>query len=178
MIRLNIWIMLITASILMTACNGDETSPEEAAEETRIIEIIGTDDMRFVVEQEDERLVTGEQDGEVYELEQILANPGEEIRIIMTSRSELPATAMAHNFILLEPDMETDDFVLESITAPDNEYIAPDLEEFVIAATDLLAGGETDAIEFTVPEEVGEFDFVCSFPGHFAAGMAGQLVVE
>ncbi|HUO64394.1 MAG TPA: plastocyanin/azurin family copper-binding protein [Terriglobales bacterium] len=31
---------------------------------------------------------------------------------------------------------------------------------------------------FEAPMEPGEYTFVCSFPGHFALGMKGQLIVK
>ena len=31
---------------------------------------------------------------------------------------------------------------------------------------------------FKVPAEAGSYDYICSFPGHFAAGMRGKLVVK
>jgi len=48
----------------------------------------------------------------------------------------------------------------------------------IIAHTDLAAGGETVEVIFTVPEETGDYPFICSFPGHFSAGMTGTLAVE
>ena len=34
------------------------------------------------------------------------------------------------------------------------------------------------AIEFTAPAKPGSYTFFCTFPGHFAAGMKGVLVVK
>jgi nitrite reductase (NO-forming) len=38
-------------------------------------------------------------------------------------------------------------------------------------------GGETKSIEYT-PDQVGEFEFYCSIPGHREAGMVGTIIVE
>ena len=46
----------------------------------------------------------------------------------------------------------------------------------VIAATKLLGPGESETISFTAPEP-GDYQFVCSFPGHFAM-MRGIMVVK
>lgn len=173
--------LLIALVVTMAACGNGEDAPapgEDTSDDIRTIEIIGTDDMRYVVASEEEGLVTGSQVGDEYELEQILASPGEELRIVLRTRSDLPGTAMSHNFALLELDADVDEFANTSITASDNDYISPDFEDQLIAATSMLAGGESETIEFTVPEETGEYDYACTFPGHFAAGMNGQLVVE
>lgn len=178
---LNIYSLLTALVVIIAACGNGEDAPattEETSDDIRTIEIIGTDNMRYVVASEQEGLVTGSQVGDDYELEQILASPGEELRIVLRSRSDLPGTAMSHNFALLELDTDVEEFANTSITAPDNDYISPDFEDQLIASTSMLAGGETETIEFTVPEETGEYDYACTFPGHFAAGMNGQLVVE
>jgi azurin len=39
-----------------------------------------------------------------------------------------------------------------------------------------LGGGETDVIEFQAPP-AGEYEFLCSFPGHYAM-MRGKFVVK
>ena len=62
--------------------------------------------------------------------------------------------------------------------ARDNSYIAPELKDQVIAATDLAGGGETVEVTFTVPEEKGNYTYLCSFPGHFLGGMKRTLTVQ
>jgi len=39
-----------------------------------------------------------------------------------------------------------------------------------------VGGGESDTIEFEAPPE-GEYDYICSFPGHYQQ-MQGKLVVS
>ena len=62
--------------------------------------------------------------------------------------------------------------------AKSNDYIAPDYKDQIIAASGLAGGGETVTVTFTVPDEPGSYPYVCSFPGHYYAGMKGVLVVE
>jgi azurin len=172
---------IIALIFALAACNGEETT--ERAEDVeddgvRTIEIIGTDDMKFVVAEAQDGLVTGGQAGQYILLEAIEASPGEELRIRLTTVSNLPATAMSHNLAIVELGTDVDAFARESITARDNEYIAPAFEDQVIATTRMLGDGETDTITFTVPDETGEYDYVCTFPGHFAGGMVGKLIVQ
>ena len=42
---------------------------------------------------------------------------------------------------------------------------------------DQLLSGQTTAITFTAPNEPGEYQILCSVPGHLEAGMMGKLVV-
>lgn len=180
---------IIALLFAFTACGGGDTEQETAeSQETdtaetmnddiRTINIIGTDDMKFVVEEEAEGLVTGDQAGEYILLEAIEAAPGEEIRITLTTISNLPPTAMSHNWSLVEMGTDVEAFARASITARDNDYIAPDFEEQVIVHTAMLGDGETDSITFTVPEETGDYDYLCTFPGHYAGGMHGTLIVQ
>lgn len=173
--------IIIALTLSLTACNGEE--PAEPAEEVvddgvRTINIIGTDDMKFVVEEAEEGLVTGGQAGEYILLEGIEAEPGEELRIRLTTISNLPPSAMSHNLAIVDLGTDVDSFARASITARDNEYIAPEYEDQVIVTTAMLGDGETDTITFTVPETPGEYDYVCTFPGHFAGGMVGVLYVQ
>lgn len=189
--KISKYISIIILLVAFTAaCGGGETETETQektapAEETtaddgvRTIELIGIDDLRFAVESEDiEGVGTGEQRGMRYEVESITASPGEEIRIKLTTVSNLPPTAMSHNFVVLTSDADTDEFARRSLQASENDYIEPELTDLVIAHTEMLGNGESDTITFTVPEEPGEYDFICSFPGHYAGGMYGKLIVE
>src|SRR5690625_313205 len=168
-------------ALFLSSCGGGEsgsqdteTSMQSTGDDVRTIEVTGTDDMKF-------RVDPSTQGAEVRDdnvLDQILVSPGERIRITLTTESDLPATAMGHNFVLLAQNADSDQFAMQSATAPDNDYLAPDLEDQIIAATEMLAGGESDTIEFEAPTQTGEFDFICSFPGHYSAGMYGVLVVQ
>jgi azurin len=174
--------ILFALIMALTACGGEEAS--QPADEVvvddgvRTVEIIGTDDMKFVVRESAEGLRTGGQTGQYLLLEAIYAEPGEELRIRLTTISNLPPTAMSHNLAVVDLGTDVDAFARASITARDNEYIAPDFADRVIVTTRMLGNGETDTITFTVPEQTGEYDYLCTFPGHFAGGMVGKLIVQ
>lgn len=158
-----------------------ETEGTEMTTDVRTIDIIGVDQMQFVVEGEgSEGITLGDPVGadSLLKLTGITAEPGEEIRIRLTTRSELPATAMSHNWLLLAMGTDAEAFATAAAQAKDNDYVPADMTDQIVAQTGLAAGGETTEITFTVPEEPGEYDFVCTFPGHFSAGMKGVLTVE
>lgn len=160
-----------------------ETPEKEQAngEKIRTIEIIGTDQMKFVVKEEGERLATGSFiktfNGKSYlMLNQIQAKPGEQLKIRLRTLSQLKPEMMAHNWVLLNQDVDAQAFV--NAANRENDYIPPDREEEIIADTGLAADGETVEVTFTAPEETGRYEFLCSFMAHFAAGMRGQLIVQ
>ncbi|MGD1893724.1 MAG: plastocyanin/azurin family copper-binding protein [Cyclobacteriaceae bacterium] len=46
----------------------------------------------------------------------------------------------------------------------------------MIVHTKFIGGGESDTITFEAPSP-GTYDYICSFPGHYAL-MQGKLIVE
>jgi len=180
--KLTLFTILASLVFMFAACGGEETAErtDEAAVDdgVRTIEIVGTNDMRFVVSEPQDGLVTGGAAGQFVILEAIEASPGEELRIILRTVSDLPASAMAHNLAILDLEADTERFARASLQAADNDYIAPEYEDWVIATTAMLGGGESDTITFTVPDQTGEYDYVCTFPGHFQGGMVGKLIVQ
>jgi azurin len=61
------------------------------------------------------------------------------------------------------------------IDGMERNYV-PDSDD-VIAHTAILQPDTTETIYFTAPLEPGDYEFICSFPGH-AAVMTGILRVE
>ena len=113
-----------------------------------------------------------------FSVTEIAARPGEKLRIVLQSRGTMPKVAMAHNVAVLAKGTDVDAFVNASATARTTEFIAPSFKAKVIAATKLAGNGETVEVTFDVPKAAGKYDFVCSFPGHYLAGMRGVLVVK
>jgi len=129
-----------------------------AAKGVRTIEIVGTEDMKFSVAT-------------------ITAKPGEQLRIRLTAKGAMPKIAMAHNFVLLTKTAKVTDFVTAAMGArPD--FIPADKKAEIVAHTDLAGAGETVEVTFKVPAAAGDYTYVCSFPGHFQAGMKGTLTVK
>jgi azurin len=133
--------------------------PAPSTQKPRLVEMIGTDDMKFSVTSID-------------------AKPGEVLRVRLITKSVMPKVAMAHNFVLLKKETNQIKFITASAIARDHDFIAPDFKDQVLAATGMAGGGETVEVTFKVPAETGEYPYVCTFPGHFQAGMRGVLNVK
>ncbi|HYW96319.1 MAG TPA: plastocyanin/azurin family copper-binding protein [Bacteroidales bacterium] len=113
-----------------------------------------------------------------YSVEEITASPGQKIRLTLTTVSNLPKAQMSHNFVLLKKDADPSAFVSDGLAYPSNEYIDDSWSDDIIVKTKLLGAGESDTVEFTAPKEKGTYTYVCTFPGHFQAGMKGSLTVQ
>ncbi|MBK9940084.1 MAG: auracyanin [Kouleothrix sp.] len=87
------------------------------------------------------------------------------------------SSAQKHNWVLVKGG---DDVAAkvdeEGVGAGDAKGYIPDDKANILANTKLLNGGESDSI--TVKVEPGTYSFLCTFPGHYAAGMKGTLTVK
>jgi len=118
------------------------------------------------------------QDAMQFDVKRIEAKPGEALEIHLTTESKMSKQEMAHNFVLLAKGAPVDMFVMEASMARASEYMPTAKKDFVLAATGLAGNGETVKVTFNAPKEPGEYLYICTFPGHYTAGMKGVLVVK
>jgi azurin len=121
--------------------------------------------------------ITGD-DTMKYNVTTIEAKPGESIHLKLTSKGTMPKAVMAHNFVLLKLGTNVDAFTTEAIMARDTDYIPAKFKASVIASTTSLGPGESADVTFKAPAKAGTYQYLCSFPGHYASGMKGTLVVK
>ena len=133
--------------------------------------------VRLVAQTGPRTIVIAAGDDMKFDKPMIQAKPGEEIRIRLTIKGKMPKAVMAHNVVVLALKTDAAAFAAAGVQARATDYIAADKKAQVIAHTPLAGPGETVEITFKVPAAAGKYDFICSFPGHFAAGMKGTLVV-
>jgi azurin len=85
---------------------------------------------------------------------------------------------MAHNWVLLKKETDVDAFVNQCNQYEENEYLDPGLNDQIIVHTGMVGGGEQETITFKAPADPGRYTYVCTFPGHYVAGMKGTLIVQ
>lgn len=116
-----------------------------------------------------------------YTVSKIEAKAGSTLHIVLTAKSALPKSQMAHDFVILKPKYNNSgaiaNFVLMASTARNNHYIPKRLAHEILAATGLAGNGETVETTFTVPKKPGSYTYFCTFPNHYNSGMQGTLVV-
>lgn len=152
---MNFIISMLMVLFISNPFNTSDLTTETTSLETEVV-IEGNDQMRF-------------------NLSEITVKEGETVTLTLKHTGKLPKAAMGHNWVLLAAGTDVKTFATEAMKARDNEYI-PEGSEQVLAYTALVGGGEEVTIEFTAPA-AGEYDFICSFPGHYAL-MKGKLIVE
>jgi azurin len=131
----------------------------KTADPVRVVDIVATDDMK-------------------YSLSTITARRGETLKIRLMARGVIPKIAMAHNVVVLK--IGTDILTLLKDGAPHRgtDFIPPGMKDAVIAKTPFAGAGETVQVMFTVPAKPGAYPVICTFAGHYQAGMKATLIVK
>jgi azurin len=156
--------MLCILSLIVALGPASRTAPAAKgpaakAKAARTIELTGGDNMK-------------------YNVATIDAKRGETLHIVLKSVGTIPKIAMAHNVVVLKPGTDQNEFAKAGAMARDTDFIPPAMKAQVLAATKRAGPGETVDVTFTVPAKAGTYPFMCTFPGHFAAGMKGDLIVK
>ena len=89
------------------------------------------------------------------------------------------STNFEHNWVLVSGDTDIADQVYQAaLAAGDNRDFLPDEMSTVLTHTEMVAAGQQETIVFTAPAAPGSYTFLCTFPGHYLAGMKGTLIVS
>ena len=113
-----------------------------------------------------------------FNVQTIEAKPGEQLKVVLTNVGTQPKEVMGHNWVLLKKGADPAAFNAAAVAAKATDYIPPALKDQVVAHTALLGPRKSDEITFTVPNEPGDYPFLCSFPAHYQVGMKGVLTVK
>jgi azurin len=85
---------------------------------------------------------------------------------------------MAHNVVVLKVGTDVDKFIADGAQFRVSDFIAPAMKDAVVAKTPFAGAGQTVEVVFTAPAARGRYPFVCTFSGHYQAGMKGTLIVK
>ncbi len=155
-IRLGLFGALL-ATALFTGCNNESTAKSSLP--PKEIVITANDQMKF-------------------DLTTIEAKPGQEVKLTLKNIGTMPKQSMGHDWVLLQKNTNASKFIEAGFASASTDYVAPEMASKVIAKTKVIGPGESETITFTAPSIPSSYDYVCTFPGHFAAGMKGILVVQ
>jgi len=108
----------------------------------------------------------------------IEVHPGQKIILTLKSESNIPRTAMQHDWVLLRAGSDPKAYARAALTAKADNYMPKALAGEVIVGVPLLGPQETRTVTFNAPTAPGSYPFLCSSPGHNDDGMNGVLVVK
>lgn len=159
---------MVLTVILFVNCGSDKKKEEKTTKEVKkeikkevpkiaVLEISGNDLMQF-----DKKKLT--------------AFVGQKIKLTLKHSGKMSAKSMGHNFVILKKGVDVNTFGGKAIVAADNGYIPKDALNDIVAYSKVIGGGESTTIEFDAPAK-GVYNFICSFPGHYAL-MKGKFIVR
>lgn len=152
--------VIFIALFFLTSCGGENNNNNESqVKEPKTIEFVLTanDKMKF-------------------NLDKLVANEGDSVKIKLKNVGRMPKEVMGHNFVLLSPKVDPAQFATKALAAKENEYIPQEELDNIIVHSKLLGPGEEVLVEFVAPQK-GIYKYICSFPGHYLS-MQGTLIVR
>tara|TARA_R110002049_G_scaffold211159_2_gene382182 strand:- start:2626 stop:3132 length:507 start_codon:yes stop_codon:yes gene_type:complete len=162
-------ILVLFIAVVMMACGGKKEDKKEGfsyEKKTNTSE---------KVESNPNDVVLTSNDAMQFNKKEIRVKAGQKVTLTLKHIGKLDKKVMGHNFVLLKQGTNLTAFGNKAAAFANNGYIPTDTED-VIVHTKLIGGGETAVIEFDAPEK-GIYEFLCSFPGHYAL-MKGKFIVE
>lgn len=115
----------------------------------------------------------------LFDVKEFTVKPGQKVKITLINPAD-SVTRQPHNLLVVNPGkkdivgmaanagMTDPTFLTEKQAVPDSED--------VLFHSKLLQAGEEDVMEFTAPEEAGDYPYLCTYPGHWAI-MNGVMTV-
>ncbi|MDX5405191.1 MAG: azurin [Bacteroidota bacterium] len=103
----------------------------------------------------------------MYNKKELQVYEGQKVKLTLKHVGQMPVETMGHNWTLLKQGVDYKDFGNAAAMAKDNNYIPKGREDEVIVHTEMIGGGQETTIEFEAPA-VGDYKFLCTFPGHYA----------
>mgnify|MGYP002213285111 CR=1 FL=1 len=113
-----------------------------------------------------------------FDLKSFEVKSGEKVELTFKNVGKIPKIAMGHNLVVLKKGISAVAFGQKAMGAGANanNALPESVKGDTIAATKLLGPDENETITFTAPE-AGDYEYVCTFPGHFAL-MRGVMKVK
>jgi azurin/glucose/arabinose dehydrogenase len=111
-----------------------------------------------------------------YDTARLVVEAGKPFEVIFENPDAMP-----HNLVFVQPGTLQEVATAVQAQAPDKldskgrAYI-PDNDPRVLAATKLVEAGKSETLSMTAPTAEGTYQYVCTFPGHWAI-MKGELIV-
>ena len=113
-----------------------------------------------------------------FDLKSFEVKAGQKVELTFKNIGKIPKIAMGHNLVVLKKGISAVAFGQKAMGAGANatNALPESVKGDTIASTKLLGPDENETITFTAPE-TGNYEYVCTFPGHFAL-MRGIMKVK
>ena len=157
------------SAVVLIGCGGKEEKKKEGFSYEKKADVV-----KEIKDNSNDVVITGN-DAMQFNKKEIRVKAGEKVKITLKHIGKMDKNVMGHNFVLLKQGVSLSAFGNKAAAAKATQYI-PENGKDVIAHTDIVGAGETSIVEFDAPAP-GTYEFLCSFPGHYAM-MKGTFIVE
>ncbi len=111
-----------------------------------------------------------------YDTARLVVEPGKPFEVIFENVDQMP-----HNIVFVKPGTREQVGTQANTMSPTNldkegrSYV-PQKNDNIFAASKLLEPGQKQTLKIKAPSQPGEYEYVCTFPGHWPV-MWGKLIV-
>jgi len=109
-----------------------------------------------------------------YDTTSLSAPAGGQIELTFNNHSQFHQ----HNWVLVNGGDDVAMAVYQEALAAGvtNNWLPPDSPQ-VVTHTPLVDSGKSAVLTFQAPAQAGTYSYLCTFPGHYLAGMKGSLTI-
>ena len=111
-----------------------------------------------------------------YDKKEFAVVSGKSVALTFKNIGKLPVIGMGHNVVILKKGADVVKVAMDAApNRPKFLPVKPEFQKQILANTQILGPGESETITFIAPAP-GEYDYICTFPGHFGV-MRGKMKV-
>lgn len=117
----------------------------------------------------------------IYDIKEFTVKAGQKVKLTLINPAD-SVTRQPHNVLIVKPGKKDVVGMAANNAIADPAFLTtkqavPDSEE-ILHHSKLVQAGEQDTLEFTAPTEVGDYPYICTYPGHWAIMNGVMKVVE
>ena len=117
----------------------------------------------------------------IYDIKEFTVKPGQKVKLTLINPAD-SVTRQPHNVLIVKPGKKDVVGMAANNGMADPTFLTtkqavPDSPE-ILHHSKLVQAGQQDTIEFTAPAEVGDYPYLCTYPGHWAIMYGVMKVAE
>lgn len=170
----NTMLVILIAVIALSCGNDKKTKQQVKPPIKKEVKTEAVKASKEEVSSNETTILLSSNDQMQYDKNELKVKAGQKVTLTLKHTGKMAKNVMGHNFVLLKKGVNIPKFAEKAMVAIATEYI-PEGDDIIIY-TKLIGGGESVAITFDAPAK-GTYDYICSFPGHYAL-MQGKFIVE
>lgn len=125
--------------------------------------------------------ITADKTQFLYDVKEFTVKPGQKVKIILVNPAD-SVNRQPHNLLIVKPGKKDVVGMASNAGLSDPTFLTeknavPDSED-ILFHSKLIQPGQEDILEFTAPEEVGDYPYLCTYPGHWAIMNGVMKVAE